>query len=72
MNVKPCGYAVFAKEGDGPVIRIPGYVGSSEAEAKGYVLVRAITEGFKGTADERLAELGWWIEPIYRAPDATP
>ena len=64
----PCGYAVFAQEGDGPVIRIPGYDGSTEAEVKGHVLSRARREGFKGNADERMAELGWWVEPIYRAP----
>ena len=49
------------------MVRFGGYEGSSAEEVKGYVLTRARREGFKGTADERLVQLGWWIEPIYRA-----
>lgn len=65
-NIKPAGYAVFGTSEEYPrPIRIPGYDGSTQAEVLAVVLVRARKEGFKGGAEERLAELGWEVQPFY-------
>lgn len=59
-------YGVFFTTDDGLTLRISGYVGDTETEVLGHVLARARREGFTGTAQERMAELGWRVEPMFR------
>lgn len=44
-------------------VRIPGYCGTMEEVRRG-VMEKAQREGFKGDFVERMAELGWWLEPL--------
>lgn len=57
-------WAVYAKSDEYPKpVLLSDYVGSMEVIRK-RVMEGARREGFKGDFVERMAELGWWIEPL--------
>ena len=59
-------YAVYGSaEEYGPVM-LPDYVGSMEV-IRNRVMAGALREGFKGNFVERMAALGWWLEPLFLA-----
>ena len=65
-DLQPAGYAAFGTSAEYPMpIRITGYDGSTVNEVFTHILVRARKEGFKGTLQERMAELGWEVQPFY-------
>jgi hypothetical protein len=74
LGYRQAGYMVFAWPVVGTgfdrtrLIPLADYAGANEREVKEKVLQRAEREGFRGTAAERLAELGWTIEPVYFRP----
>jgi hypothetical protein len=43
------------------------YVGSMDV-IRSRVMEKAIREGFSGNFVERMADLGWRVEPLFRAP----
>lgn len=62
-------YAVYGNaEEYGPVL-IPEYCGSEQI-IRERVMEKARREGFTGTFAERMAELGWWLAPLYTTPRA--
>jgi hypothetical protein len=50
----------------GPVM-LPDYVGTMDVIRK-RVMEDARREGFNGHFVERMANLGWWVEPLFHAP----
>lgn len=61
-------FAVFAKSEEYPwPVRIPGHIGTM-AEVRDSVMAKARHEGFKGDFVERMAALGWWLEPLFTHP----
>ena len=58
-----CGFVVLAKTDSGKPFRVQGYIGDTVESVEQQVLGKARREGFKGTAKERMTELGWSIEP---------
>lgn len=64
---EPVAHAVYARSEEyGPVL-LPDYVGSMEVIRR-RVIEAARREGFKGDFVQRMADLGWWIEPLCRWP----
>lgn len=59
------GYAITADGGLGKEVVLLEYVGPTPESVLRKVIIRAALEGFKGTAKERIDELGWEIKPIY-------
>ena len=57
--------------GVGEWIAMPGYSNETEHGVKHLVLKAARNEGYKGTADGRLLELGWEIRPVFLTPQPT-
>lgn len=58
------GYDVFCTH-EGRVLRIQGYTGSTENAVKQHILFGARKEGYNGTVEDRMQELGWRIQPIF-------
>lgn len=64
---RPEAYAVYGKSEEfGPVL-LSEYVGSMDV-IRNRVMEKARREGFAGDFVQRMAELGWWIEPLYPRP----
>ncbi len=64
-------WAVYGKSDEWPEpVLLADYVGSMEVIRK-RVMEGAIREGFKGDFVERMAELGWWLEPLALAAPVT-
>lgn len=58
-------WAVYCKSDEYSLpIRLPGYAGSI-SEVRKQVMDGARREGFTGSFEERMAELGWWLEPLF-------
>lgn len=56
-------WAVYGEAAEyGPVL-LPDYCGSMDIIRK-RMMEKAQREGFKGSFVERMAELGWWVEPL--------
>jgi hypothetical protein len=70
-DVEPEFYTVFG-EHEGGWIPLPGYSNETERGVKDFVLQTARKEGYKGTAEGRLFDLGWRIGPVYAAPMPAP
>jgi hypothetical protein len=68
-SVGPVAYIAFGRAGTTP-IALCEYCGSTELDVYQKVLEVAWREGFRGTGRERMAELGWWIEPVFMRPNA--
>lgn len=49
---------------DGKTLYLVDYAGVTEYEVKSKVWSKAREEGFKGTVDDRLAELGWTVVKV--------
>lgn len=60
---KPDFYTACGYDDTGKLIALPGYSDVTEHGVKNRVVIRAREEGYKGTADARLAELGWEVLP---------
>lgn len=58
------GYDVFCTI-EGITHRITGYTGGTEKAVKEHVIYQARREGYKGSVEDRLRELGWRIQPIF-------
>lgn len=58
------GYDAFCTI-EGVTHRITGYTGGTEKAVKEHVIYQARREGYKGTVEDRLRELGWRIQPIF-------
>lgn len=65
----PVFYSVFANV-DGRTVALPQYSGRTENIVLDKVLEAAEREGYKGTAADRIKELGWWVGPVYADPPA--
>lgn len=64
---EPAAFAAHGKSEEfGPVL-LSEYVGSMEV-IRGRVMEKARREGFTGDFVQRMAELDWWIEPLYSRP----
>lgn len=63
------GYAPFCIAFGDKAHPMLAYAGSTESDALGYVLAHARHEGFKGSAKERMQEMGWEIRPVYADTD---
>lgn len=60
-------WGVYAKSDEYPdPFLIPEYAGSRSV-IQSRVMEKARSEGFIGDFDQRIAELGWWLEPLFRA-----
>lgn len=60
-------WGVYAKSDEYPEpILIPEYAGSMGV-IRLRLMEKARSEGFMGDFEQRLAELGWWLEPLFRA-----
>lgn len=69
--VEPEFYTVFAGH-EGGWVPLPGYSNETKMGVKDLVLQTARREGYRGTVDGRLLELGWRIEPVFAAPPESP
>ena len=67
MELECVGYMAFGRIDD-QRIALCEYTGPTELAVKGKILDVARREGYKGTVDGRMLELGWWIEPVYALP----
>jgi hypothetical protein len=67
---KPVAYMAFGTY-EGEWIALPEYTSNSELGVKGKVMGIAHKEGYRGKADDRLAELGWVIRPVFDLDDAS-
>ena len=66
LRMRRIGYVPIGRDDDGRRVAILDYAAQTEFAAKGNVLFYATTqEGFRGTADERMALLGWTVEPVF-------
>ena len=65
----PAFYTAFGRH-DGRPVAMPQYSDTSEAGVKRKVLEIAWRKGWRGTADERLRELGWQVGPVFTEPPA--
>lgn len=65
----PAFYTAFGRH-DGRPVAMPQYSDTSEASVKRKVFEIAWREGWRGTADERLRELGWQVGPVFTEPPA--
>lgn len=63
--MREIGHCAFGIDTDGQAVPMWEYAARTPGEVKGKVLTRANAEGFRGTADERLSELGWEVRPVF-------
>ena len=70
MN-KPDFYTAFGSTLDDGEVAMPEYASYNETGVLEKVLAGARREGFKGTAAERMVELGWRVGPVYTHLAAT-
>lgn len=63
-------YTACGRHEDGR-IALPAYSNATEQGVMALVLEGARREGYKGTAADRLLELGWAIRPVYLTPQPT-
>jgi len=65
MTLIHIGYVAVGKDDEMRNVELLDYAGATELEVERKVLAAAHAQGYKGTAKDRLQELGWWVEPIY-------
>ena len=58
------GYTVFGED-NSRLVPLFEYTSATQWEVKAKVLATARREGYKGTVDDRLAELEWRLGPVY-------
>lgn len=64
---EPAAYMAFGNY-EGQSIALPHHAGTFENDVVRSIMAVARKEGFKGTIDTRLKELGWSIEKVYANP----
>lgn len=65
---KPAAYAMYARSEEFGDVLLAPYCGSKEWIQR-RVMESARNARFIGSFDQRVAELGWWMEPLYRGPE---
>lgn len=71
MSLIPAMFIAMCRTEAGTEHCLHDYTGKTEAEVVERVLAQAKREDdYKGSGPERMAALGWWVEPIYRATPA--
>jgi Lar family restriction alleviation protein len=66
--VKPVAWTVAGKDEGREVLLPTFYLDATAGGVEAQVARSAIKEGFVGTVEQRLAELGWRIVPLYSSP----